>query len=69
MTILVTGATGRLGSQIIAGLARRGADIRALTRDPAKARLPDGVAVVGGDLADIDATRAALRGVSTLFLL
>lgn len=69
MTILVTGATGRLGAQIIAGLVQRGADIRALTRDPAKARLPDGVTAVGGDLADIDAMRAALRGVSTLFLL
>ncbi len=69
MTILVTGATGTVGRQVIRQLARRGADIRALVRDPAKADLPAGVPVATGDFLDVDAMRAALSGVSTLFLL
>jgi uncharacterized protein YbjT (DUF2867 family) len=69
MTILVTGATGRIGRQVVEQLVGRGADVRALTRDPAKAALPAGVEVVQGDLLDLDALRAAFSGVSTLFLL
>lgn len=69
MTILVTGATGTIGSQIVQQLAQAGASVRALTRSPEKARLPAGVAAVAGELTDIDATRAALKGISTLFLL
>jgi uncharacterized protein YbjT (DUF2867 family) len=37
MTILVTGATGKIGSQVIQHLVDRGADVRALVRDPSKA--------------------------------
>ena len=69
MTILVTGATGRIGSQVVAMLAEAGAEVRALTRSPEKARPTAGVVSVKGDLADIDSMRAALRGVDTLFLL
>ena len=69
MTILVTGATGTVGRQVIEQLVKRGADIRALVRDPAKANLPAGVSVVQGDLLDVDAMRGAFSGVSTLFLL
>jgi len=69
MTILVTGATGTVGRQVIEQLVKRGADIRALVRDPAKANLPAGVTVVQGDLLDVDAMRGAFSGVSTLFLL
>jgi uncharacterized protein YbjT (DUF2867 family) len=69
MTILVTGATGRIGRHVVEQLVGRGADVRALTRDPAKAALPAGVEVVQGDLLDLDALRAAFSGVSTLFLL
>jgi uncharacterized protein YbjT (DUF2867 family) len=69
MTILVTGATGRIGRQVVQQLAARGADIRVLTRDPAKADFPAGVDVAKGDLLDIDALRAAFKGVRTLFLL
>jgi uncharacterized protein YbjT (DUF2867 family) len=69
MTILVTGATGTVGRQVIEQLVKRGADVRALVRDPAKANLPAGVAVVQGDLLDVDAMRGAVSGVSTLFLL
>ena len=69
MTILVIGATGQIGRQVVDQLIRRGADVRALVRDPAKANLPASVAVVEGHLLDIDSLRGAFSGVSTLFLL
>jgi uncharacterized protein YbjT (DUF2867 family) len=69
MTILVTGATGRVGRHVVQQLAKRGADVRVLSRDPAKAEFPAGVKVVKGDLLDIDSLRTAFSGVSTLFLL
>jgi uncharacterized protein YbjT (DUF2867 family) len=69
MTILVTGSTGTIGTQVLAFLYGNGADVRALTRAPEKAQSPAGVTAVQGDLSDIDSVRAALDGVSTLFLL
>jgi len=69
MSILVTGATGMIGSQVVALLAGNGADVRAFARSPEKAFFPPGVTVVKGDLMDVDSVRAALAGVRTLFLL
>ena len=69
MTILVTGATGAVGRQVVEQLVKRGADVRALVRDPAKADFPADVAVAHGELLDVDALRNAFSGVSTLFLL
>ena len=69
MTILVTGATGTVGRQVVEQLVKRGADVRALVRDPAKANFPAGVTVVQGDLLDVDSLRDAFAGASTLFLL
>lgn len=69
MTILVTGATGSIGRHVVAQLSQRGADVRVLVRDPAKANFPSGVEVVQGDFLDVDAMRKAFDGVSTLFLL
>jgi uncharacterized protein YbjT (DUF2867 family) len=69
MTILVTGATGRVGRHVVDQLVQRGAKVRVLTRDAAKASFPAGVEVAQGDLLDIDALRAAFQGVRTLFLL
>ncbi|MFB2553612.1 SDR family oxidoreductase [Ensifer soli] len=69
MTILVTGATGNIGAQVIQHLVNNGADVRALVRDPSKADFPAGVAVVKGDFLDVDSMRGAFDGVSTLFLL
>jgi uncharacterized protein YbjT (DUF2867 family) len=69
MTILVTGATGNVGRQVIQQLIQRGAKVRALVRNPSAANLPEGVEVVQGDLLDVDALRSAFQGVSTLFLL
>lgn len=69
MTILVTGATGRVGRNVVSNLVARGASVRVLTRDPARAAVPAGVEVVKGDLLDVDAVREALAGIRTLFLL
>ena len=69
MTILVTGASGRVGQHVVKQLIKRDANVRVLTRDPATANFPDGVAVVKGDLLDIEALRHAFDGVTTLFLL
>jgi uncharacterized protein YbjT (DUF2867 family) len=69
MTILVTGATGRVGNQVVQQLIKRGASVRVLVRDPAKADFPASVEVVRGDLLDIDSLRTAFKGISTLFLL
>jgi uncharacterized protein YbjT (DUF2867 family) len=51
MTILVTGATGRIGRRLVATLAGRGEPVRAVSRKPAEARVPDGVQVAGADLS------------------
>jgi uncharacterized protein YbjT (DUF2867 family) len=69
MTILITGATGNIGRNVVEQLAQRGASVRALVRDPSKAKFPSGVEVVQGDLLDVDSLRSAMKGVSTLFLL
>lgn len=69
--VLVTGATGRLGQLLVPRLLARGATVRALTRDAARA---DGLQAQGaeaaiGDFDDADALRRALQGVTHLFLL
>jgi uncharacterized protein YbjT (DUF2867 family) len=69
MTILVSGATGTVGRQVVEQLVKRGANVRALVRDARKAELPREATVVQGDLLDVDSLRGALGGVSTLFLL
>ncbi|WP_110641134.1 NmrA family NAD(P)-binding protein [Salinicola sp. CPA57] len=69
MTILVTGATGRVGRHVVEQLINRDADVRVLTRDPTRANFPARVDVALGDLLDIDSVRSAFDGVRTLFLL
>jgi len=69
MTILVIGATGRVGRHVVEQLVARDASVRVLTRDPTKAAFPAGVDVAKGDLLDIDSLRGAFVGVRTLFLL
>jgi uncharacterized protein YbjT (DUF2867 family) len=69
MAILVVGSTGTVGKRVVAGLAAQGADVLALARDPSKAKFPDGVTVVQGDLMEIDTMRGALARARTLFLL
>ncbi|MCE7002270.1 NAD(P)H-binding protein [Kibdelosporangium philippinense] len=68
MTILVTGATGLVGRHVVGQLVQAGESVRALTRDQAKARLPEGVEVCQGDLLDPASAVPALEGVRKLFL-
>lgn len=69
MTILVTGATGRVGRHLVQQLVQRDAKVRVLTRNPASADFPATVEVMQGDLLDLAVLRRAFSGVSTLFLL
>lgn len=71
MSILVTGATGTIGSLIIDGLAEAGAgaEVKALVRQPGKRQFPVGVTEVTADLTDIASMRTALSSVRTLFLI
>ena len=69
MTILVTGATGNIGRRIVDHLIDLGANnIRALTTNPAKAKLPDGVTVLTGHLGKPESLPAALKGVDRMYL-
>lgn len=68
MTILVTGATGTVGGQVLRQLLAAGHRVRALTRDPKRAELPAGVEVFQGDLAEPESLVPALDGVSAVFL-
>jgi uncharacterized protein YbjT (DUF2867 family) len=69
MSILITGATGTIGSLVVQQLAAEGAQVRALVRKPGTHRFPAGVTEVAGDLTDVASMRAALSSVRTLFLL
>ena len=69
MTILVTGATGNIGRRVVDHLIDLGAnDIRALTKNPARAKLPDGVSAITGYLGDPESLPAALDGVERMYL-
>ncbi|WP_433201086.1 SDR family oxidoreductase [Dactylosporangium sp. CS-047395] len=64
MTVLVVGATGSIGREVVAALIGRGAAVRALVRSPERAaHLPPGVEAAIGDLGDAGSVAAALRGV------
>lgn len=67
--ILVTGATGNIGSELVSLLAQAGQQVRALVRDPAGVALPPGVQPVTGDLNRPDSLADALIGVRGVFLL
>lgn len=67
--IVVAGATGNVGREVVRQLVEAGAPVRALTREPAKAAVPNGATVVAGDLTDPPTLRPALAGATALFLL
>jgi uncharacterized protein YbjT (DUF2867 family) len=66
--ILVTGATGNVGGQVVSQLAGAGAAVRAFVRDPDHAGRPAGVEAVRGDLSKPETLEAALEGVGSVFL-
>jgi uncharacterized protein YbjT (DUF2867 family) len=67
--ILVTGATGNVGSELTRALAERGKSVRVLARKPDQGSFPADVHVVTGDLEDPGSLAPALQGVSMVFLL
>ncbi|RMD79297.1 MAG: NAD-dependent epimerase/dehydratase family protein [Gammaproteobacteria bacterium] len=70
MTVLVTGATGLAGSEVVRALLRRGERVRAMTRYPSKAHaFPPGVEGVVGDLDKPSTLALAFSGVRRLFLI
>jgi uncharacterized protein YbjT (DUF2867 family) len=69
--ILVTGATGKTGRELVRLLGSRGVKFRVLARNPGKGRSLFGekVEIVAGDLARSESLDEAMRGVERLFLL
>jgi nucleoside-diphosphate-sugar epimerase len=68
MKILVTGATGKVGSRLAQRLSERGDRVRALVRDRTRAAqlLGGRVELVEGDLLDADSLAAAVQGVDAV---
>ncbi|MFY4811145.1 NAD(P)H-binding protein [Haloarcula sp. AONF1] len=69
MHVLVTGATGFVGSHLVPALLAAGHSVRALVRDPSGYDSPDGVDVVTGDLLDAGSFDAGLDGVDIAYYL
>jgi uncharacterized protein YbjT (DUF2867 family) len=67
--ILVTGAAGNVGGELVAALAEAGQPVRALARSAEPGRFPPGTEVVAGDLNDPASLRPALEGTDGVFLL
>jgi uncharacterized protein YbjT (DUF2867 family) len=72
--LLITGATGTIGREVVAHLLRRDRDIspgdlRVMARHPERLALPDEVEVVQGDFTDPGSVESAAKSVDTVFLL
>jgi uncharacterized protein YbjT (DUF2867 family) len=67
--ILVTGATGNAGGAVVRALVATGEQVRALVRNPDRARLPQGVEAVAGDLDRPDTLAPHLDDVTAAFVL
>jgi len=67
--VLVTGATGNVGRNVVGQLRREGARVRALVRNPQSAGLPREVEVLRGDLSLPASLDSAVKGIDTAFLL
>jgi NAD(P)H dehydrogenase (quinone) len=66
--ILVTGATGKIGSSIAKQLERLGKEFRLLVRDPKKLSSFPSAEKVTGDYGDVESLDHAFRGVSSAFI-
>ncbi len=68
MRVLVTGATGRVGSRLVPRLIQRGHAVRVLVRDPASAAAlqAQGSHLVRGDLTDADSLAQAVAGMDAV---
>ncbi len=64
--IVVFGASGRTGRQVVAQAVRRGLEVIAFVRDASEQWFPDAVAVHQGDPSDAEAIGAALTGADAV---
>jgi uncharacterized protein YbjT (DUF2867 family) len=68
-TVLVSGATGHVGGEVVRVLVAAGVPVRALVRTPPRDGLPAEVEQVEGDLDHPDGLAPALEGAEAVFLL
>ena len=66
--ILITAATGQIGSTALSAVASAGSEVRALIRDPSKFTAPQNVQVAKGNFDDEASLAAALDGVTVMLL-
>ena len=66
--VLVIGACGKVGRQVLSQLQATGAHVRALTREPETAYLPSQVDVMRGDLTVPESLETSLKQVDAVFL-
>jgi uncharacterized protein YbjT (DUF2867 family) len=66
--VLVTGASGNVGRQVVSSLAAAGEAVRAFVRDPERAPVGEEVDAVAGDLTAPETLAPALREVDRVFL-
>jgi nucleoside-diphosphate-sugar epimerase len=69
MKYFITGATGFVGGEIVQQLIKARHEVRALVRDPQKAKWMDdlGVKLYKGDVTDKESMREAMRGADGVF--
>ncbi len=68
--ILVIGATGNVGGELVKHLLDQGQEVRALVRDASRAEvLPPGVTIAVGNLEDPASLAAAANGVDAVFFM
>jgi len=67
--VLVIGATGTIGREVVRALLDEGVAVRAISRHPEAAALPFGADVVAGDLTMPESLDAPLRAVDSVFMI
>ena len=67
--MLVIGATGTIGREVVRALVDEGVDVRAMSRQPEAATLTPGAEVVAGDLTIPESLDAPLQNVDAVFLI